>query len=139
MGMPNREKVISGLTHCSEDGCKGCPYEDDCKTIDRFSLLARDALELLQEQEPRLLGIDELKEGDVVWLESDDHKDVNVVEVAVIEKYDGYLSVDFSESFAHFESTIPPGDDYEDYGVSWRCWTSRPTEEQREAIPWRSI
>ena len=23
-----------------------------------------------------------------------------------------------------------------DYGRLWRCWTSRPTDEQREAIPW---
>ena len=22
------------------------------------------------------------------------------------------------------------------YGVTWRCWTSRPTDEQREATPW---
>lgn len=22
------------------------------------------------------------------------------------------------------------------YGKTWRCWTSRPTEEQREATPW---
>jgi hypothetical protein len=22
------------------------------------------------------------------------------------------------------------------YGAKWRCWTSRPTDEQREAVPW---
>ena len=22
------------------------------------------------------------------------------------------------------------------YGVNWRCWTSRPTDEQREAVKW---
>ena len=22
------------------------------------------------------------------------------------------------------------------YGKTWRCWTSRPTDEQREATPW---
>jgi len=22
------------------------------------------------------------------------------------------------------------------YGVTWRCWTSRPTDEQREVTPW---
>lgn len=22
------------------------------------------------------------------------------------------------------------------YGSKWRCWTSRPTDEQREATPW---
>jgi hypothetical protein len=24
----------------------------------------------------------------------------------------------------------------EDYGKTWRCWTARPTDEQREATPW---
>lgn len=24
----------------------------------------------------------------------------------------------------------------ENYGVSWRCWTARPTEEQRTETPW---
>ena len=26
--------------------------------------------------------------------------------------------------------------DLDDYGKTWRCWTSRPTDEQREAEPW---
>lgn len=50
--MPDREKVIKGLEHCSEDGCEGCPYEPDCMMADGFEL-ARDALELLKEQEPK--------------------------------------------------------------------------------------
>ena len=49
--MPDREKVIKALEHCSEDGCEGCPYEPDCLMADGFEL-ARDALELLKEQEP---------------------------------------------------------------------------------------
>lgn len=24
------------------------------------------------------------------------------------------------------------------YGSEWRCWTSRPTDAQREATPWQS-
>ena len=24
----------------------------------------------------------------------------------------------------------------ENYGFDWRCWTSRPTDAQREAAPW---
>ena len=51
MGMTDREKVIKGLEHCSEDGCKECPYEQDCTMADGFSELASDALALLKEQE----------------------------------------------------------------------------------------
>ncbi len=24
----------------------------------------------------------------------------------------------------------------ETYGITWRCWTSRPTDEQRAVTPW---
>ena len=24
----------------------------------------------------------------------------------------------------------------DEYGKTWRCWTSRPTDEQMEATPW---
>ena len=49
--MTDREKVINGLEHCSEDGCVGCPYYHDCTMADGFSELAKDVLELLKEQE----------------------------------------------------------------------------------------
>lgn len=53
--MADREKVLSGLEHCSEDGCKGCPYEQDCTMCDGFSVLAKDALELLKGKESEWL------------------------------------------------------------------------------------
>lgn len=43
--MPDRIK--HGLRHCSEDGCKGCEYEEDCNMTDGFSVLAYDALEYI--------------------------------------------------------------------------------------------
>ena len=52
--MIDREKVISGLEHCTSaktsDDCKRCPYYGQC-VIDPCAL-ERDALELLKEQEP---------------------------------------------------------------------------------------
>ena len=52
--MIDLEKVIKGLEHCSEDGCKDCPYDPDCTMCDGFTLLAKDTLELLKEQEQRI-------------------------------------------------------------------------------------
>lgn len=49
--MTDRERVIKGLEHCSEGGCKECPYEQDCTMADGFSELASDALELLKQQQ----------------------------------------------------------------------------------------
>lgn len=52
--MNDKDKVISGLEHCSEDGCQGCPYEKDCRACDGFSLLAKDALELINYQDQHI-------------------------------------------------------------------------------------
>lgn len=45
------EEIKKGLLHCSEDGCKGCNYEDDCNMADGFSVLAFDALAYIQQLE----------------------------------------------------------------------------------------
>jgi hypothetical protein len=36
-----------------------------------------------------------------------------------------YVGTDFFDTF-----------DQNTYGKSWRCWSSKPTEEQREAVKW---
>ena len=43
------DEIKKGLECCSEDGCKSCPYEQDCYTTDGFSALAADALDLIQQ------------------------------------------------------------------------------------------
>ena len=45
------DKIKKGLEHCSEDGCKRCPYEEDCNMADGFSVLAYDALAYIQQLE----------------------------------------------------------------------------------------
>lgn len=54
--MTDREKVISGLEHCanwsaSMDTCDECPYGGN--GVYGCAQLARDALALLKEQEPK--------------------------------------------------------------------------------------
>jgi len=69
--MNDKDKVISGLEHCSEDGCKGCPYEQDCKMCDGFSLLAKDALELINYQHEHIEAF--LKDQEPTRVESVDY------------------------------------------------------------------
>ena len=40
MKMP--DEIKNGLNHCSENGCKQCPYDYDCDMADGFSVLAYD-------------------------------------------------------------------------------------------------
>ena len=65
--MPDREKVIRGLTACIDGMCDYCPYYDeevpDCDYYGRCNRIEmnRDALALLREQE-------EEREHIVSWL-----------------------------------------------------------------------
>ena len=121
--MMDREKVIKGLECCNEFvTCKAnCPYRNDgCREI-----LSRDAIALLKAQEPRVMTLDEFQvsEDNPKWLETKDGKHARwtLGNAGYNKFYDnhmiGYLPV-------------------ERYGVDWRCWTSEPTEEQREVTPW---
>lgn len=52
--MKTPDVIKSGLHHCYEDGCKQCPYKDDCDMADGFSELAKDALTYIRMLETEL-------------------------------------------------------------------------------------
>ena len=54
MNLRNPDEIKRGLECCSEDGCKECPYEQDCNMADGFSVLAADALTYIQQLEDHL-------------------------------------------------------------------------------------
>lgn len=58
--MKSPDVIKKGLWHCSEDGCKKCPYEDDCNMADGFSVLAYDALTLIKQYESDLINLQRL-------------------------------------------------------------------------------
>ncbi len=128
--MIDMEKVIKGLEICikvqDNEVCpKECPYRKD--VCYGTSGLMADALALLKEQEARVLTLEEVLGGDECWVEyinggcgycdcylDDDAKSI------VINRT---LRKDFNVS--------PNG-----YGKVWRCWSARPTDEQRKAVKW---
>ena len=129
-----REKVIKGLECCaamSGDECRECPYSKECLDADLpygMPHLAAEALALLKAQEPRVMEFDDVVGGDECWLEAvngacgyaDCYACTGTGEVQVFRcKYDN-----------------PQYIISRDYLKTWRCWTSRPTDEQREAVPW---
>ena len=120
--------VIKGLECClpmfSKDGhadCKNCPYV--CKIIicnkhECQRQLITDALELLKAQEPRLITEDDFANAD---------------------NY-GYLPAwveNHCTSEMYFECIPIHAITDPDSKGEYRFWTSRPTNEQREAIPWQ--
>jgi hypothetical protein len=83
---------------------------------------------MLKEQEPRVMDFDDVVGGDECWLEAingacgyaDCYACTGTGEVQVFRcKYDNpqYIMA-------------------KDYLKTWRCWTSRPTDEQREKVKW---
>jgi len=93
------------------------------------------AIEAVKMQEPRVMtlsGVRNLKESTPVWLEDVDKKDV--IGALFMQDYSGTKCVDFVIVRNWKHERVTAG--YMDYGIRWRVWTSRPTDEQREATPW---
>lgn len=135
----DREKVIKGLECCMVgDGhslkCELCPYatvgDDTCQTMDG---LFADALALLKAQEPRVLSVADIIDvgitPDIIWIERRKEDDVaaGVWQIDHYEMVDGGVVDDLGEEIAEAP---------EAYNTKWRCWTARPTDEQREAVKW---
>lgn len=132
--MTDREKVIKGLECCmSEKICNSpCPYKGQCDNGGYyFSKAIEDAIDLLKSQEPRVMTLEEVKDGkwDYCYLEYDA---VRGKEEQIFTGGKHRITCVTWPSITSMR--ISPGDN--EYGKRWRCWTSRPTEEQREAVKW---
>lgn len=134
--MADLEKVIKGL-ECAigirgMKNCDNCPYDDDFNCLGCDVLLLRDALELLKAQMPRVLEFDELEDtiaDRAVWYEA---FLTEVPTIAIVcEKSiadDAYTIVDFISGRHRVTRRT--------YGAAWRCWNTRPTDEQRKVTQW---
>ena len=148
--MDKREKVINALIGCSniQSGftsavyvCPTCLYgRDDGQPCESLHLLMEDALAMLKAQTPRVMTLDEVESAyekqEPVWL---DVKDVPVSNYIVI----GYRLMHKTRkghemAYELIGASIVSEKSYgvSMYGKKWRCWTSRPTEKQREAVKW---
>lgn len=128
--MPDLEKVIRGLECCANEiPCiEKCPYNElgdswhDC-----VPHLAADALELLKAQEPKLLTIEEITGDGECWFEG-----INGARGYA----DCYMCTGSKEVEVHRISMKPEYVSWDDFKKKWRCWSSRPTDEQRKAVKW---
>ena len=118
MRMIDREKVIEGL----EMSYRYSNVDEDNTLVPQQLVL--DALVLLKEQVPRLMTLKEVKQ----WCETHPHKQNPIwVEFQPRRGTDGWR-------VCLFDSEI----------LIWcknneaRCWTSQPSDEQREAILWNA-
>jgi hypothetical protein len=132
--MAELEKVIKGL-ECWLDDDAHCP-DDDCPYMkllvcDQAAIL-HDAISLLKAQEPRVMTYDEMMKAEICFLE-----------VKGIEEIDPFIRYEVNDK-SYWSSPYTNSEDnpfellaeQEEYLINARCWTSRPTDEQRKAVKW---
>ena len=132
--MDKREKVMKGLECCSIGlYCpdEECPYEKDKeeKQENCIALLARDALEVLKAQEPRLLTEREIMDAKNIDVYLEETTDAKTHPLRLV----GTETESRNKAAFFWPSIVRPLDTY---GVAWRCWTAEPTVDQRVLVPW---
>lgn len=142
IGMTDQGRVISLLSEIAEyfGGCRenasfGSKAEEHFWELKNA---ATEAAELLKAQEPRLLGLDEVRNLINIPRWAEYYVSVGSGEPAIqagwaLVQYEGADEehfVDFATAYGLERWHVAV------YGNRWRMWTSRPTDEQREATPW---
>lgn len=139
MGM-TREDVISWLEYLSDDARS----KADGLVPTNIEIACGMAIDALKAQEPRVMTWNEVKKkigsGEYVFTECEK-------EGQWMRYGDARLSVDQGDSCRIAFLISRRRDDpyvrwwwisYRNYNKTWRCWTSRPTEEEMEATPWNA-
>ena len=93
---------------------------------------ARAIARLLKEQEPRVMTLEEVRHlrslyDGAVWLEALSGLFPALPEICM-SNITFFVAIPLSNYRGYFDN--------EYYGKTWRCWTARPTDEQRRAVKW---
>ena len=132
--MNEHDRVLDAFRNCiTEPKCKDCPW-DECDTLNnRCAEIPIDlALAVMRElvaQEPRVMTLEEAQGEDEVWFE---FRPSNVGRYA-----DCYMHDTGDRTRVYFTGkSVMSLFENADYGTTWRCWTAKPTEEQRKEVKW---
>lgn len=128
----DREKVIEHIADC----VKIADRQMNHNWVFVRTEILRDALALLKAQEPRLLRMDEIHDSMVVWLEAGTKFLKIVDDDGVVLAIGGSERTGAKCFITVWDVGVAAKDD--EYNVTWRAWSQRPTKEQREGTPWRT-
>jgi len=130
--MIDREKVIKGIQierECVSRDCdRDCGKCDLVQDRDWLLSMYDDAISLLKEQEPKLLTIEEITGDGECWFEG-----IN----GACGYADCYMCTGSKEVEVNRISMKPEYVSWNDFKKKWRCWSYRPTDEQRKAVKWQ--
>ena len=137
--MADIEKVIKGIECCRNGFCFACPYNDGVDdNVDCKQKWADDAISILKANKPRVLTLDEVnqdyktwclgeQEFEIWWLETKKAKKTIPASTMFMNDNEGVVLRTYFGEMKYF---------YAAYNKYWRCWSARPTDEQREGTPW---
>ena len=152
--MEQFEKVCKGLVCClpetqehAELSCADCPYDPCGVSVSLPISLIDDVRKLITAQQERIkeleagqtarvMMLEEVKDNEVMYLEDFTEPDDGVEPIIrpavnVEAKNGGIVMLDSATWDEGFIFVVDS-----EYGKTWRCWTQRPTDEQREAVKW---
>ena len=127
MGMTH-EDVISWLEYLSDDARS----KAGGLVPTNIEIACCMAIEALKAQEPRVMTVEEvlaLPEDTPIYIENCDGPNGWDVYAGITKDADNDVVTGAIWATCEYWSQ-------DEYGETWRCWTSRPTDEQMEAIPW---
>ena len=111
--------------------------EESCLALDRADTVA-NAIFLLKEKEPLVMTIEDVREDHdrIVWIEFMACQSLIIGQYrgqvywhnGLDGKWERFVTMSFADEYWYGES--------DKYGKKWRCWTSRPSDEQRKAVKW---
>lgn len=130
VGLLKNHCAVIGETNCMAAIGKKCTKEDCAKCLAGHLL----SLGVTVKEPQKPLTQEEVKEKKAVWVENK------------VEDEDLYPALLCCRSYTYFnEFCINVGDDdgtvlldNDKYGVAWRCWAEKPTEEERKAAEWEN-
>ena len=83
----------------------------------------------MKDNEPMVLTLEEVEQTMTVWGEINGHGFETMP--LLLDRIEG-SKVRFVSRDVNWYLEA----DKKDYAKSWRCWSAKPTDEQREAVPW---
>ena len=133
--MDKREKVIKGLKYL-HDVLHWSLTECEQDTMIRRNITA-EAIALLKAQEPRVMTLEEVKAMKRYTICAVEQRS-KVLHTTFNAEYRGHLTIGGRDciDFGLYADVSPFRRSESGYGKTWRCWTSRPSDEVRRATPW---
>lgn len=128
----DREKVIKKLESLRDicNAKSNMAIGDGKVAWAGYANTADDAIALLKEQEARVMTLEEVKAFDWDYCYLEEERLTGKEYRAVCGDY-ALICITWP---CIASMRIQHGDD--SYGKKWRCWSAKPTDEQRQAVKW---